>query len=278
MNNIPLADLDWHTFSRTKAKSKYISLYKAIAVIMTREKGLKPYLLQYYKYLDESEFHAAIEMLDRYNTTSEELSINDLTAPDDIYNYIYLPELTIHHIEAIKYLDEQRARVCEFIGPPVSMIYALLRSEIEKYKHNKKPSLRIIKNPIDNPDIYYFNRDDLTEWKSLSIIKELGLLDISIYTSIKQRSDSEDNRKKSIGMLIYILTKVPSFKHKNHIVKFIKGENINLLGIYKFFENEYADEFGRPDKIDKIYPGESTFKNYLKEMHEYFDEKVIQQK
>lgn len=275
MNNTTLADLDWHTLSTIKRKSRYISLYHAIAVILAREKGLRPYLKQYINYLDEAEFHAAIEILDRHNEANDEISLDDLTEPNDIYNYVCIPDLTIYHIEAIRYLDEQRARVCEFIGPPVSIIYALLRSEIEKYKHKrKKPSLRIIKKPIDNPDIYYFNRKDLKKWKSLSAIRDLGLLDKSIYTSIKQRSDLEDYRKKSAGMLTYILTKIPPFKHGNHMRKFTRSKTdpkINPHAIYKFFEDVFSDEFGPIDKYYRIYPGESTFKNNIKEMHEYFE-------
>ena len=199
MNSTTLADLDWHTLSTIKRKSRYISLYHAIAVILAREKGLRPYLKQYINYLDEAEFHAAIEILDRHNKANDEISLDDLTEQNDIYNYVCIPDLTIYHIEAIRYLDEQRARVCEFIGPPVSIIYALLRSEIEKHKHSKKkPSLRIIKKPIDKPDIYYFNRKDIKKWKSLSTIRELGLLEKSIYTSIAQRSDFVDKRKKRI--------------------------------------------------------------------------------
>lgn len=281
MNNTTLADLDWHTRSNIKRKSQYISLYHAIAAILAREKGLRPYLKEYIKYLDSVEFDAALEIDERYHKYSKESPLDDVTDPDDIYNSIYLPDSTIFHIEAIKYLDEERARVCEFIGPPVSIIYALLRSEIEKHKRKKKSSLRIIKKPIDRPDIYYFNLKDLKKWKSLSAIRDLGLLDKSIYTLIKERSDIVDKRKQSFGMLVYVLTKVPPFKYKGHMVKFTKSKddpNICHQCIYDFFVKVFSEEYGHVEKIDRTYPADSTFKKNIKEMHKYFEDKVIHQK
>ncbi len=277
----PLADLDWHTFSRTKAKSKYISIYFAIAVILNKEKSLKSYLSQYYKRLNEAEYDQAYILLSEDRDGIVEYSQDDPNKTNDIFDFVCLPDTPYSRGEYLRRLDITRTRVCELIGPPVSIIYLLLQTEIEKYKRNKNKSSRhIITKPIDGYSLYYIDRNFLKKWKSLSMIKEIGLLDKRIYTLVKERADLEDNRKKSFGMLTYILTKVPAFKHKRHMVKFTRGKNKTICHqcIYDFFVDVFSDEYGHVEKIDRTYPADSTFKKNIKEMHKYFKDKVIHQK
>ena len=159
------------------------------------------------------------------------------------------------------------------MGEPVNIIYSLLQSQISKLKSEERSDLKIETRVIGGLDTYYFNKKDLQNWKSVSLIKELGLLDIK--QSLKDGpSDAEiNNQRKATGMLVFLLANL-SLEIGNARMKFTKKSdvaNVSYNRLYEFFKERYLDDKERYlDDASTKFPSKNMITPWLEESYEDF--------
>ena len=267
MNNIPLKELDWFSFESDLDKLKHLSIFQAIAYIMRNEEGLILLGDKYERTIHKLEAESADEIYEYYGETTDQYSASTVIKLSDQTDFC-IPESKTK--DDLTSLNDNRIAFTIDMGAPVSIIYYLLQSEI-----NKNKTLEIISKNNGGLDNFYFKRKDLKNWKSLSAIKDLGLLDESLNPKRKSKAIKEENELKITGMLIYLLANQP-LKRKGKLVDFTQCSsvtNISALAIYDHFKNEFLYE-DESDKDLRTFPAQTRVTTYLNTAFEKFDATV----
>jgi hypothetical protein len=262
MKNTPLKELGWFSFASDLQDLKYLSIYQSIAYVLRKEDVLVLEVDEYKKQMHELEIASAEEIYEHYGETTDSYAASTEVSEMD-YQEICIPESEI--TADLDLLNQNRISLVEHMGAPISMLYTLLQSEIDKSKIGSS-LLDIQENKSGNIEWYSFNRKQIDTWKSVSTIKDLGLLDPKMLPRSDVRTDRAENQKKTMGMLIHMLANQP-LQNNRGPVKFIKkadSQNINYHLLYEYFCDNYL-----PD-ADSDFPSENTVRRNLKEGYELF--------
>ena len=234
MNNIPLKNLDWFSFTSDLNKLRHLSIFQAVAYIMRKEPDLVLLGNKYEELIHNLEIESADETYEYYGETTDQYSASNVVKLPD-YQEICIPESEVK--DDLTSLNDDRIAFTIDMGAPVSIIYYLLQSEI-----NNNKSLEIIPKTIGGLDNFYFKRKNLKDWKSLTTIKDLGLLDANLNPKRKSSTIKEENILKVTGMLMHLLKKQPLIDEYGE-VKFVDNSGkIIISKFYNFFEKEYLDK------------------------------------
>ena len=121
MNNTPLKDLGWFSFTSDLNKLRQLSIYQAIAYILNNEEDLTPLGKEYEKSISFCENLFAEDIFYSYNESTELHSTNDQID----YTNICIPEIKIQGHENFKLLQSCRIHHTERMEAPISIIYYL---------------------------------------------------------------------------------------------------------------------------------------------------------
>ena len=262
MKYTPLKKLGWFSFASGLQEIKHLSVYQSIAYVLREEDALVLEVDEYEKAMHELETVSAEEIYEHYGETTGSYSASDKVSEID-YDEICIPDSEI--AADVSLLSQNRISLIESMGAPISLLYTLLRSEIEKSKSGSSP-LGIQKNELGGISWFSFDRKKLDTWKSVSTIKDLGLLEPKMLTNSEARSDRAENEKKTMGMLIYMLANQP-LKDNRGPIKFAKKsdpKNINYHRLYEYFCDNYLPE------TDSGFPSENTIRRNLEESYSVF--------
>ena len=273
MNNKPLKDLDWFSFTSDLNKLKHLSIFQTIAYIMRNKADLESLGDEYERLIHKLEVDSADELYEEYGETTDQYSASNVIKEID-YLEICIPGSEVK--DDLTSLNDDRIAFTIDMGAPVSIIYYLLQSEINKYQSDpKKVTLKIMTKSIAGFDTFYFCKKDLKDWKSLSTIKELGLLDANLNPKRKSKAIKEEYELKITGMLIYLLANQP-LKRNDKLVDFTQCSsvtNISALAIYDYFKNEFLYE-DESDKDLRTFPAQTKVTTYLNTAFEKFNTTV----
>jgi len=267
MNNTPLKDLGWFSFASDLNKLGHLSIFQAVAYIMRKEPDLESLGVEYERTIHKLEIESADEIYEYYGETSDQYSSSNVIKLTDQQEFC-IPESEVK--EDLTLLNDNRIAFTINMGAPISVIYTLLLSEINKYVSDpKKVTLKIIPKSITGFDTFYFSKKDLKDWKSLSTIKYLGLLDANLRPMKDPNEIKLEKHQKYIGMLIHLLAYQSLYADKVN-VKFTKSSDVNDIsynGIIKFFIKNFLVE----DKTgDKRFPCKRTVDRDLKAAYKFF--------
>jgi hypothetical protein len=266
MKNTPLKELGWFSFASDLQDLKYLSIYQSIAYVLRKEDVLVLEVDEYEKQMRELEIASAEEIYEHYGETTDSYAASTEVSEMD-YQEICIPESEI--AADLELLNRNRNSLIENIGAPISLLYTLLRTEIDKSR-NGLSLLDVQKIELGNISSFSFKRKSLDAWKSVSTVKDLGLLDPDMLPSSDARTDKSENQKKTMGMLIHMLAYQPLEDNRGP-VKFIKKadpQNINYHRLYEFFCDNYL-----PD-ADSDFPSENTIRRNLEEAYALFQKTV----
>lgn len=262
MKNTPLKDLGWFSFTSDLDKLKQLSIYQAIAYVLRKEADLESEVDEYEKNIHALELESAEEIYEHYGEATDDYAANTDVKELD-HQEICIPETEIS--EDVNLLNANRIELIEHIGAPFSVIYTLLQAEIGRHE-SSSALLDIQKTEKEGVIGYSIDRKTLDKWKSISTIKELGLLDPNMISKNKIRSDKTENEKKTTGMLIHLLANQP-LKDKRGPVVFTFGsdsKNIAYDRIHKYFCDNYLET------SDSGFPSTNTVKNNLRAAYSLF--------
>ena len=266
MKNISLRDLGWFSFTSDLDKLKQLSIYQAIAYVLRKEADLVLEVDGYEKKMHALEVESADEIYDFYGEATNNYSANTSMKEVDPQD-ICIPETKIS--SDVNLLNANRIDLIDYIGAPFSVIYTLLQAEIGRHESNS--SLLDIQK-IEKEDVisYSIDRKTLDNWKSMSTIKELGLLDPNMIPKNKIRSDKADNEKKTIGMLIHLLANLSLKDNRGPVVFTFDSDSTNIAydRIYKYFCDNYLAT------SDSGFPSTNTIKNNLRAAYSLFKSTV----
>ena len=192
MKNTPLKDLGWFSFTSDLDKLKQLSIYQAIAYVLRKEADLESEVDEYEKNIHALELESAEEIYEHYGEATDDYAANTDVKELD-HQEICIPETEIS--EDVNLLNANRIELIEHIGAPFSVIYTLLQAEIGRHE-SSSALLDIQKTEKEGVIGYSIDRKTLDKWKSISTIKELGLLDPNMISKNKIRSDKTENEKK----------------------------------------------------------------------------------
>ena len=265
MKNTPLKDLGWFSFTSDLDKLRQLSIYQAIAYVLRKETALVSEVDEYERKLHHLEVESAEEIYEDYGEATNNYSANTFVKETD-YQEICIPDTEIS--SDVDLLNANRITLIDYMGGPISVIYMLLQAEIGK--HESKSSLSIQKTEKEGVISYAIDRKALDKWKSISTIKELGLLGPSSLPRNRPRTDKTENEKKTMGMLIHLLANQP-LKDRHGPIKFVKKsdlKNINYHRIYDYFSENYltTEHSG--------FPSEKTVRNSMEAGYKLFKDTV----
>jgi hypothetical protein len=265
MKNTPLKDLGWFSFTSDLDKLTQLSIYQAIAYVLRKETDLESEVDEYERKLHHLEVESAEEIYEDYgeatNNYPADTSVKEVDPQE-----ICIPETEIS--SDVNLLNANRITLIDHIGAPFSVIYTLLQAEIDRHESNS--ALLIQKTEKEGVISYSIDRKTLDKWKSLSTIKELGLLDPSSLPLNRPRTDKAENEKKTMGMLIHLLAHQP-LKDRHGPIKFVKSSgntHINYDRIYTYFRDNFLET------SDSEFPSANTVKNNLRAAHSLFKSTV----
>jgi hypothetical protein len=266
MKNTPLKDLGWFSITPDLGKLRQLSIYQAIAYVLRKEADLESEVNDYERELKNLEVVSAEEIYEHYGEATDDYSANTFVMEVDPQE-ICIPDAEISN--DLNLLNANRITLIDHMSAPFSVIYKLLLAEIGR--HESKSSLLDIQK-IEKGDMisYSIDRKTLDNWKSMSTIKELGLLDPNMIPKNKARIDKAENEKKTTGMLIHLLANL-SLKDNRGPVIFIKSSdstNIAYDRIYKYFCDNCLET------PDSEFPSTNTIKNNLKAAYSLFKSTV----
>jgi hypothetical protein len=266
MKNTPLKDLGWFSFTSELDKLTQLSVYQAIAYVLRKVTALVSEVDEYEKNIHTLELESAEDIYEHYgeatNNYSADTSVKEVDPQE-----ICIPDTEIS--SDVNLLNTNRITVIDYMGGPISVIYALLQAEIGKHE-SKSSLLDIQKTEKEGVISYSIDRKTLDKWKSISTIKELGLLDPSSLPLNRPRPDKTENEKKTMGMLIHLLANQP-LEDRHGPIKFVKSSdntNINYDRIYTYFRDNFLET------PDSEFPSANTVKNNLRAAHTLFKSTV----
>lgn len=266
MNNTPLKELDWFSFNSDLNKLKHLSIFQAIAYILRNEENLIPLGDDYERLIHKLEIDSADDIFGEYGETTDQYAAKKTVTLTSQEEYC-IPESEIK--EDLTILNENRFRATVSLGAPISTIYTLLQSEIDKHTSNQKVTLEIEPIPIGGIDNYYFKRSKLKKWKSLPIIKEFGLLDAKLKRSDVSSDNDLEKFKIYIGMLIQVLAYQSKFVEERE-VKCIKGNDINRPNWHRIYDIFNYHFLSTKQVGGRDFPSENTFRDDVIPAYEFF--------
>ena len=262
MKNISLRNLGWFSFTSDLVKLKHLSIYQAIAYVLRKEAVLVLEVNDYEKNIHALEVESAGEIYEHYGEATNNYSANTFVMETD-YQEICIPETEIP--SDVNLLNENRINLIDHIGAPFPVIYTLLLAEI--CKHESNSSLLDIQK-IEKEDVisYLIGRKTLDNWKSMSAIKELGLLNPDSLPKSVARIDKSENEKKTAGMLLHLLVNLSLEDKRGPVVFTFDSDSTNIAydRIYKYFCDNYLET------SDSEFPSTNTVKNNLKAAYSLF--------
>ena len=265
MKNTSLRNLGWFSFTSELDKLRQLSIYQAIAYVLRKETDLESEVDEYVKNMQKLEFESAEEIYDSYNESTNNYSA-DTSVKEVDPQEICIPDTEIS--SDVDLLNANRITLIDYMAGPISVIYMLLQAEIGK--HESKSSLSIQKTEKEGVISYSIDRKTLDRWKSISTIKDLGLLDPSSLPINRPRNDKIENEKKTMGMLIHLLANLP-LEGRRGTIKFVKSSdntNINYDRIYTYFRDNFLET------PDSEFLSANTVKNNLRAAHSLFKSTV----
>lgn len=270
MNNKPLKGLDWFSFTFDLNKLRHLSIFQAIAYTMRNETDLILLGDEYERLIHKLEIDSADDVFKEYGETTDQYAAKKLVNLTSQEEYC-IPESEVK--KDLTLLNNNRFVLTVSMEAPISTLYTLLQSEINRFESKGNTTLKIIPKTIEGFECFYFKRTDLKNWKSLSMVKELGLLDASLNRTKTSSYLNLEKHQKYIGMLIHLLAHQSLYVDKGN-VKFIKSsdvKNINYHKIYEFFNDNFLNE----DKsVERDFPRKRTVDNDLKAAYEFFIDNV----
>jgi hypothetical protein len=270
MKTITLKELKWFSLTSSSDTQNNLTLWQAVAFILERIDGFEEDSLKFTDKMNILEKKFTESLIDDYEilTSLQDKDING--------NDFYLENLKLPIREAMQELDslnEFRKQHIDSLGMPYSMIYELLMSEIHQFKSNAKPTLKVVEKSYDSYKLYLFGKSELHQWKSISVLNQLGLSSDTLSNSRNGRGDKSENREIIMGMLIHLLARQPIKDKHGKDVQFFKGgtpttDNINFSKIYNyFFKNHLNEELSN-------FPQQRTVTNSLSTAYRKFTDEV----
>jgi hypothetical protein len=228
-----LKDLHWFTFEQETKPPAKMTIWRAIAYIMSLEKECKPALEEYQQLLQELEYDSAVDFIE-YNrerdvTThvpieGDLFGLDDIPEQKDIDYRLYKSEpsdmsYVITHLfddiclntndrqQLLKSLNMDRLDLVDSLRVP-SILYRVLENEFFRITRNTASALKMANEQATEPAHALFQTSSLKNWKVVSDLSRIGLLSSNkTHQRMRNRKERCHSELLVIGMLINELWK-----------------------------------------------------------------------